>query len=74
MAGLVSQPQFLLIVPSNTLSHVKDTADIISGINLTFFQPCEGKMFTRVSQGTQKDPKCERGRKNDTRQSGKEGN
>lgn len=52
MAGLVSQPKPHLIVPSTTLLRVKPTTGIIFGINLNFSQPCKGKMFTGVSQGT----------------------
>lgn len=52
MAGLVSQPKPPLIMPSATLLRVKPTTGIIFGINLNFSQPCMGKMFTGVSQGT----------------------
>lgn len=51
-AGLVSGPKPHLIMPSATLLHVKPATGIIFCINLNFSQPCKGKMFTGVSQGT----------------------
>lgn len=74
-AGLVSEPKPPLIMPSATLLHVKPAMGIIFCINLNFSQPCEGKMFTGVSQGTQRgDTKCWRGsRRERTEESGREG-
>lgn len=71
IAGLVSQPQPPLIMPSTALSYVKPMACIMFGINQTFSQPCKGKMFTGVSQGTWRDTKCERGRERESRQTWK---